>query len=169
MTVQSMTLQSRTATVPELSQRILDMAQTGVYRESIFEALQPLATKKSIRLAIARSKKFGLHSVASLRDETLGTYYQVDITKYSSLRHAVDAPIPHDDDALMERAIAATATLEQMLLIAKSIAFALFAGGLGCWVIGQRDACAGLMIGAASAAGIWALQKRFADRLWGDH
>jgi hypothetical protein len=159
-----MTVHSRTATVPELSQRILDMAQTGVYRESIFEALQPLATKKSIRLAIARAKKFGLHSVASLRDDTLGTYYQVDATKYSSLRHVVETPIPHDDEALMERAIAATQALNQMLLIAKGTAFVLVLGGLGCWALGQRDASAGLMIGATSAAGIWALQRRLASR-----
>ncbi|MEO1522220.1 MAG: hypothetical protein AAFU78_15775 [Cyanobacteria bacterium J06633_2] len=158
-----MTVQSRTATVPELSQRILDMAQTGVYRESIFEALQPLATKKSIRLAIARAKKFGLHSVASLRDETLGTYYQLDTNKYSSLRHVVDTPMPHDDEGLMEQAIAAKLASKRMLLIAKGIAFALFTSGLGCWVIGQRDACAGLMIGAASAAGTWALQKRVSN------
>ncbi|MEM9452131.1 MAG: hypothetical protein AAGA75_26880 [Cyanobacteria bacterium P01_E01_bin.6] len=160
-----MTVQSRTANVTELSQRILDMSKTGVYRESIFEALQPLATKKSIRIAIARAKKFGLHSVASLRDETLGTYYQLDTEKYTSLHHALDSPMPHEDEALLERAIAANLALNRMLMVAKGIAFALLMGGLGCWVIGQRDASAGLMIGAASAAGTWALQHRLAKRV----
>ena len=159
-----MTASSRTASVTELSQRILDMAKTGVYRESVFEALHPLATKKTIRLAIARSKKFGLHSVASLRDETLGTYYQLDIEKYTALQHALNVPVPHDDETLMEQAIAASQALNHVLMIAKGMALALFGGGLGCWVIGQRDACAGLMIGAASAAGTWLLQKRLASR-----
>ncbi|NER00678.1 MAG: hypothetical protein F6K30_28960 [Cyanothece sp. SIO2G6] len=75
---------SRRLSVPELSQRILMMAKTGVYRESIFAALHPLATKKNIRLAIAQAKQFGLHSVAALRDDELGTYYQVDLTQYQS-------------------------------------------------------------------------------------
>ena len=68
---------SRRASVPELSRQVLEMATTGVYRESIFEALQPLATKKSIRLAIAHAKQFGMYSVAELRDDVLGTYYQI--------------------------------------------------------------------------------------------
>ena len=38
----------------ELSQRILAMAKTGVYRESIFEAFRSLATKRQIRQAIAQ-------------------------------------------------------------------------------------------------------------------
>lgn len=83
---------TRRLSVPELSQRVLTMGKTGVYRESIFEALSPLATKKSIRLAIAQAKQFGLYSVATLRDDDLGTYYQVDLAQYqvglAALRNA---------------------------------------------------------------------------------
>jgi hypothetical protein len=70
----------------ELSQRILDMAKTGVYRESIFEAFQSLATKQQIRRAIAHAKQFGLYSVRQHRDDELGTYYEVDLAKYQSFR-----------------------------------------------------------------------------------
>lgn len=156
---------ARTSSIPDLSQRILAMAKTGVYRESIFEALQPLATKKSIRLAIAHAKKFGLYSVASLRDDTLGTYYQLDEEKYASLQHALAAAIPYDDDDLMERAIATTHILDRVLMTAQAIAVALFLGGLSCWGLGYRDWCAALLIGAASVGGTWVIQKRAATML----
>jgi len=172
----AMTSSSRIASIPELSQRILDMAKTGVYRESVFEALQPIATKKSIRLAIAHAKKFGLHSVADLRDEVLGTYYQLDMQTYNSLRHALNASVihesvphesvPHAGESLRKQAIATTQALDRLdrvLIAAKGFALALFLGGLGCWVIGQRDGCAGLLIASASVAGTWALQKRLAE------
>lgn len=157
--------QTRHETVAALSQRILDMAQTGIYRESIFDALHPIATKKNIRLAIARAKTFGLHSVASLRDETLGTYYQLDVEKYRSLKHALKTDMPHDDDQLIATAIEMTHTLNRVLKVAQGITVVLLLSGLGCWSIGQRDASAGLLIGAASAAGIWALQHRLVRKL----
>jgi hypothetical protein len=78
----------------ELSQRILEMAKTGVYRESIFEAFRSLATKRQIRQAIAHAKQFGLYSVRDLRDEELGTYYQVDLAKYDSFQAALKAAVP---------------------------------------------------------------------------
>jgi hypothetical protein len=156
---------ARTARIPELSQRILDMAKTGVYRESIFEALQPMATKKAIRLAIAHAKKFGLHSVASLRDETLGTYYQLDAEKYATRCHALEGDVPYDDDALMERAIATTQVLDRVLMMAQGISLALFVGGVSCWGMGQRDLCAAFLIGAASVAGTWAFQKHAAHQV----
>jgi hypothetical protein len=49
----------------DLTRRILEMATTGVYRGSIFEALAPIATQRQIRQAIAHAKQFGLHSVRS--------------------------------------------------------------------------------------------------------
>jgi hypothetical protein len=62
----------------ELRQRILEMAQSGVYRQSIFEALRPYARRRQISIAIASARRFGLHSVANLRDPQLGTYYELD-------------------------------------------------------------------------------------------
>ncbi len=155
---------ARTASIPELSQRILDMATTGVYRESIFEALQPMATKKAVRLAIAHAKKFGLYSVASLRDEALGTYYQLDAETYAARCHALDEAFAVDPNGSMGRAIAPTQVLDRVLMIAQGVALALFLGGISCWGMGQRDLCAALFIGAASVAGTWALQRQAATQ-----
>jgi hypothetical protein len=78
----------------DLTRRILEMATTGVYRGSIFEALAPIATQRQIRQAIAHAKQFGLHSVRSLRDGELGTYYQVEPQKYASFQTAIAAAVP---------------------------------------------------------------------------
>ena len=111
----------------ELSQRILEMAQTGVYRESIFEAFRSLATQRQIRQAIAHAKQFGLYSVRDLRDPELGTFYQVDLQKYQSFQAALKAavPLPPGDD-LAAQMLAATQAIRAMLAIAGSCTFIFF-------------------------------------------
>jgi len=76
-----MTLDTQRLSATELTGRILDMARTGVYRQSVFEAFRSMATQRQIRDAIAQAKQFGLYTVSSLRDAELGTYYQVEPAK----------------------------------------------------------------------------------------
>jgi hypothetical protein len=151
---------TRRLSVPELSQQILTMAKSGVYRESVFEALRPMATKKQIGAAIAHAKRFGLHSVASLRDDELGTYYQVDLVKYQSLEHAIASPTHLGDDAeLLERVMVANSALQRMLVIAKGLAILLGIVGILCLIENRNQLGVGLLSAAMSAAGIWALQR----------
>ena len=147
----------------ELSQRILEMAKTGVYRESIFEAFQPLATKKQIRSAITHAKQFGLYSVRHLRDTDLGTYYEVDLVKCQSFEAALKADIhlPPDDD-LAAQILASTQTIRAMLAISGGIA-------LGCLLLGGFFLITGHLqsgrlawISAVSIGSIWALQNYWA-------
>ena len=157
---------TRRLSVPELSQQIIAMAKSGVYRESVFEALRPMATKKQISAAIAHAKRFGLHSVASLRDGELGTYYQVDLVKYQSLEHAIATPTHLGDDAeLLERVMAATSAVQRMLVIAKGLATLLGIIGILCLLDNRNQLGVGLLSGAMSAAGIWALQRSLIKKL----
>jgi hypothetical protein len=161
-----MSVITKRLSVPELSQQILEMAKTGVYRESVLEALQPMATKKQIRVAIAHAKRFGLHSVANLRDPELGTYYQLDLAKYQSLQHAIYSPAHFGKDAdLLQRVMDATQTVQQMLAIAGSLAILLSLAGVTCLFTGQGQLGLGLLSSAASAFGIWALQHTFARKI----
>ncbi|NJN57968.1 MAG: hypothetical protein HC879_10950 [Leptolyngbyaceae cyanobacterium SL_5_9] len=161
-----MSILARRPSVVELSQRILDMAKTGVYRESVFEALHPVATKKQIREAIAHAKKFGLHSVASLRDEELGTYYEVDLVKLRSLEHTIPASIPTTKPAeLTKQTTDAIVTIRLMLTAAKGVAIALTLIGFAYLLTGKQQASFGLFSSAASAAGLWMLQKAFAKKV----
>ncbi len=155
-----MTLLSRRPSVSELSEQILDMARTGVYRASVLEALQPIATQKDIRRAIAHAKRFGLHSVASLRDGDLGTYYQLDVQKYEALRSRLHSPLLLGKDAeLVDRVTLATVASERMLSVVKRCTFGLVATALLCGVAGWKQASFGLFCSALSAFGIWTLQK----------
>jgi hypothetical protein len=161
-----MSVITRRLSVSELSQQILEMAKTGIYRESVFEALQPLATKRQIRAAIAHAKRFGLHSVANLRDAELGTYYQLDLVKHRSLQHAIHSTAHLSSDIdLMERMTAANQTIEHMLKVAKGLAVVLLAIAALCWLMGQGQISLGLMISALSAMGIWTMQKAFAKKI----
>lgn len=161
-----MSLITRRLSVAELSQQILQMAQTGVYRESIFEALAPVATKKQIRLAIAHCKQFGLHSVASLRDADLGTYYQADPVQFRLFQQVKQAAIPLDNhDNLAQQVLDTTQTMRVMLAIAGGLTIGLMAVGLVCMTAGQPQAGAGAWLGAASAASVWGLQKFLCRRL----
>jgi len=155
-----MSVITRRLTVPELSQQILTMATSGVYRESVFEALRPMATKKQISAAIAHARRFGLHSVANLRDNELGTYYQVDLVKYQSLEHAIAIPEHLGDDAdLLARVMDANSAMQRMLVVAKGLATLLGVIGVICLLENRNQLGVGLLSGAISAAGIWALQR----------
>ncbi|XGV95264.1 MAG: hypothetical protein ACAF41_21260 [Leptolyngbya sp. BL-A-14] len=160
-----MSVITRRLSVPELSQQILTMAKAGVYRESVFEALRPMATKKQISAAIAHAKRFGLHSVASLRDDELGTYYQVDLVKYQSLEHAIATPAHLGDDAeLLERVMSANTAMQRMLVVAQSLAALLGVVGALCLLDNRHQLGIGLLSGAFSVASVWAMQRSLSNR-----
>lgn len=160
-----MSLVSKRLSVSELSDRILDMAKTGVYRQSVLEALAPLATQKEIRLAIAYAKKFGLHSVSSLRDAELGTYYQLDVAKYESLRHALHSSIELDDENLFKSAVDLTQTIQTMLVSAKALAMSLFTIGIVSIFINHGQANLSIFAGAIGVAVMWLIQRILAQRV----
>lgn len=144
-----------------LSQKILDMASTGVYRESIFEALQPIATKKQIREAIAHAKRFGLYSVASLRDPELGTYYQLDTSKYQTLQHALHSPIHLGKDGeLVQRLTQANQTAERLVRVTRGFAILLAGAGAAVWFSGWHMVAFGLGSASLSAIVLWQVQRR---------
>ena len=164
-----MSVITRRLSVPELSQQILEMATIGVYRESVFEALRPMATKKQIGAAIAHAKRFGLHSVASLRDDELGTYYQVDLVKYRSLEHAIATHAHLGDDAnLLERVMDATSTVHRMLVVAKALTALLGVIGVLCLLEERHQLGMSLLSGAVSAASLWAVQRSLIKKLPGE-
>ncbi|MGF1524351.1 MAG: hypothetical protein ACFBSF_18680 [Leptolyngbyaceae cyanobacterium] len=150
----------------ELSQRILDMAKTGVYRESIFEAFRACATKQQIRRAIAYAKEFGLYSVRNLRDPELGTYYQVDLTKYQSFQAALAAAVPLAvGDDLAARILASTQAIQALLAISGSFAIGFLVVGGFCLVTGHLQSGRLAWVSAASIGGIWLLQRTCARSL----
>lgn len=158
---------TRRATVPELSRQVLEMATTGVYRESIFEALQPIATKKNIRLAIAHAKQFGLHSVSDLRDEVLGTYYQVDLAQYQVSRDAMKSPLMPDDPAqAIQLATTMLSTLQWVVRLSLFTAVLLASLGLTCGLLGYGQFRGGLWVGAILVIAIWHLQRRLMNQFW---
>lgn len=150
----------------ELIQRILTMAQTGVYRESIFEAFQSLATKQQIRSAIAHAKQLGVYSVRDLRDADLGTYYQIDAVKYDSFQAAVKADVALEaGDDLAARILASTQAIRAMLAIAGSCAIGFLVFGGFCLVTGHLHAGRLAWVSAASIGGIWLLQQTWVRSL----
>ncbi|MBF2027462.1 MAG: hypothetical protein IGS48_11940 [Oscillatoriales cyanobacterium C42_A2020_001] len=156
---------TRRLTVSELSQRILDMAKTGVYRESLFETFQPVATKQQISQAIRHAKQFGLHSVAKLRDPELGTYYQLDQVKFNSLQHSLQTVVPLAKEDGLQRMTEAIVTIRLMLTVAAGSAIALLAMGVFCLLTQNSSTGWGLITGAVSGAAIWALQKALAKKI----
>ncbi len=157
---------SRRLAVAELSERILEMAKTGVYRTSIFEVFQPVATKRHISLAIRHAKRFGLHSVAKLRDAELGTYYQLDAVKYQSLQHTMPSIVPTEsDEAVLQRMTDAVTTVKLLVTVAGGGAIALFSSGLICILVGKASLGSGLLTGGATAIAIWLLQKNLARKI----
>ena len=144
----------------ELSQRILDMAKTGVYRESIFEAFQSLATKQQIRRAIAHAKQFGLYSVRNLRDPDLGTYYQVDLSKYQSFQAALKAAVPlAAGEDLAARILTSTQAIQVLLAISGSLALGFLVVGGFCLVTGHLQSGRLAWVSAASIGCVWGLQR----------
>ena len=147
----------------ELTGRILEMAQTGVYRESLFETFRPMATKKQVKGAIALAKQFGLHSDPTLRDEALGTYYQVDPQRVQSYQSAVDSSLMlQAGDDVAQQVQLAVATVKMMLLVSGGSAIALVAIGSGYVLSGKAETAAAWWTSALCAGGIWLWQKRVA-------
>lgn len=61
-----------------LVNRILYLARKGVHRREIMNDLDAHASRKSIAFAISTARKRGMRSLAYMRDDILGTYYQFD-------------------------------------------------------------------------------------------
>lgn len=150
----------------ELTERILEMAQTGVYRESLFDAFRPVATKKQIKSAIALAKQFGLHSDASLRDAELGTYYQVDSRMVQSFQSAIAGSLMLSaGDDMAQKVTLATRTVKLMLLVSGGSAIALLFIGGGYVITGKGETAVAWWTSALCAGGIWLWQKNVAKPL----
>ncbi|MGF1512921.1 MAG: hypothetical protein ACFB5Z_04380 [Elainellaceae cyanobacterium] len=159
----------------DLTQRILEMSETGIYRESIFQVFKSLATKKDVRRAIAYAKTLGLYSVASLRDETLGTYYELDLTVYRQRKHAVDdiasweaakrkAALKQQAAAQVDAAASTVDTVQEMLAVVKGVAGLMLMLSLAFGLAGfQYISGIGLCL-ALGAAATWQLQRLLVQR-----
>ncbi|MEO1069595.1 MAG: hypothetical protein AAFW95_10820 [Cyanobacteria bacterium J06638_6] len=152
----------------ELTDRVLSMAKTGVYRQSVFEALGPVATQRQIRDAIAQAKQFGLYTVSALRDRDLGTYYQVEAVNYESFQAAsktlADKQLPAD---LAAQVMATHYALRAMLTTVAGSTLALGILGGWCLLDGQTQLGRGLWLGAMVAGGLWGVQRWIARRVLG--
>jgi hypothetical protein len=147
----------------ELTGRILEMAQTGVYRESLFETFRPIATKREVRGAIALAKQFGLRSDSSLRDAELGTYYQVPPDKAQAFQTTVQNSIVLSvGDDMARRVQIATQTVKLMLVVSGGGAIALFLLGGGYVLAGRPTAAALWWTSGLCVSGIWVWQKSLA-------
>ena len=156
---------SRRASVVELSRQVLEMATTGVYRESIFEALHPLSTKKNIRLAIAQAKQLGMYSVADLRDDALGTYYQIDLAQYQVSKDALESPlVPEDPAQAVQLATNMLSTMRWLVRLTLFTAILLASVGLSCHWFGSGHLQGGLLVSAGIVLAIWHLQRRLLAR-----
>ncbi len=159
-------LMSAQLSMNELTGRILDMAQTGVYRESLFEAFRSIATKRQVRESITLAKQLGLRSDPSLRDSELGTYYQVDPDKVQSFQLAIQNSVtlqPGDD--LAQQIQIAMRTVKLMLMVSGASAIALLLIGASYVLAGKAEAAAAWWTSALCAGGIWLWQKSVAKPL----
>ena len=157
----------------DLTDRVLAMATTGVYRQSVFEALGPVATRRQIRDAIAQAKQFGLYTVSALRDPDLGTYYQVETANYASFQAAskvlvtgaLGPGLPPTD--LADQVIATHRALRAMLTTVAASTLGL--GMLGGWCLldGHTQMGRGLWLGAVVAGGLLSVQRWIARRALG--
>ncbi len=144
----------------QLSQRILEMATAGVYRESLFEALGDVASKRQVRSAIATAKQFGLRSDPTLRDSELGTYYQVDPQRYQSFQALLAASIsPLDREDVATRLRRLTELVYILVRVSGGITLLLTAGGGLCVLNGQLTVAAAVWSAALAVAGVWLLQR----------
>jgi len=155
--------------VVELTQRILQMSDVGIYRESIFEVFQSFATKKDIRQAIAYAKTFGLYSVPSLRDSTLGTYYQLDPQTYQQRKHQVkDIAVREikgrQQDAAQRSLAVNKDAIEDMLAIVRALMVLMLFLSASFWFSGQKYVASVSLFGAMGAALTWQLQRMFVQR-----
>ena len=150
----------------ELTGRILEMAQTGVYRESLFETFRPVATKKQVKGAIALAKQFGLRSDPTLRDEELGTYYQAEPEKVQSYQAVIARSLMlQAGDDMAQRVQVAMQTVKMMLVVSGGSAIALLLIGGGYVLSGKTEAAAMWWTSALCVGGIWLWQKNVAKPL----
>ena len=152
-------------TPTELSQRILEMAATGVYRESIFETFKPLATKKQISSAIALAKQFGLRTDARLRDPELGTYYHADpeqVHQYQALTTTAITLTAEDDVA--QRMKIAVQTLHAAVSIAGAVTIVLVVIGSLCVLSGRLINGAVVYCSAFWTGMIWLIQRQLIQK-----
>lgn len=150
----------------ELTGRILEMAQTGVYRESLFEAFKPVATKKQIKAAIALAKQFGLQTDPALRDTELGTYYQADIQKVTAFQSAIQNSVQLSaGDDMAQKMLTATRTVKMMLVVSGGGAIALLLLGTSYLLAGKSEAAAIWWTSALCTGSIWLWQKNVAKPL----
>lgn len=152
-------------TETELTQRILEMAQTGVYRESILTTFAPHASKRKIRSAIAQAKQFGLYSVASLRDPELGTYYQAESSRLEAFKSAIALTGPLKGEDWNQRLIDDMHTIRAMLAVVAISTVGLFGCGSVLLLRGASHTGGMLWLMAALVGIIWTLQKRLAARV----
>lgn len=161
-----MTLDTQRLSVTDLTGRILDMARTGVYRQSIFEAFRSMATQRQIRDAIAQAKQFGLYTVPSLRDDDLGTYYQVEPAKYESFVEASKTGItPQSATDLASYMVQTNQAIRTMLTAVASCTVGLGLTGGWCLLSGQLQTGRLLWLGALVAGGLWGVQRTIAKRV----
>ncbi|MGB3786878.1 MAG: hypothetical protein WA949_02635 [Phormidesmis sp.] len=154
----------------ELTGRILETAQSGVYRESLFETFRPMATKKQVKAAIALAKQFGLHSDPSLRDAELGTYYQVESQKVEHFQIAIQNSarsgiVLSAGDDLAQRLQNAVRTVRLMLVVSGASAIALLLIGGSYLIAGKSESAAVWWTSALCVGGIWLWQKTVAKPL----
>ena len=157
--------------VAELSQRILEMATTGVYRESLFDTFKPMATKRQIREAIALAKQFGLRSDPTLRDPELGTYYQIErqrvkLQKVDSLRTTeAQSTCFETREGAIARILNIQQTMQTMLRVAGGVTVSLLVSGGVCAFEGQSTIATLLWSSALCACTIWGIQKQLLKRV----
>ncbi|MEL6937626.1 MAG: hypothetical protein AAFO84_00365 [Cyanobacteria bacterium J06598_1] len=150
----------------ELTGRILDMAQTGVYRESLFEAFKPVATKKQIKAAIALAKQFGLQTDPTLRDTDLGTYYQADLAKVTAFQTSIQNSVALSaGDDMAQKVLIASRTVKLMLVVSGGSAIALLLLGTSYLIAGKAETAALWWTSALCVGGIWLWQKAVAKPL----
>ena len=144
----------------ELSQRILEMARAGVYRESLFDTFKGMASKRQVRAAIATAKQFGLRSDPALRDTDLGTYYHIDPQRYDSFQTLLESavsPVATDDVATRLRKL--TEAVQVLVRVSGGVAMVLLAGGSLCVLNGQLTLAATVWSASLAVALVWMLQK----------
>jgi hypothetical protein len=124
-----------------------------------------MATKKQISQAIRQAKQFGLHSVASLRDTELGTYYQLDEVKYRSLQSTLKAALFNLEVDPLQQATEAMLTVKLMLAIAGGLTITLAGLSVFCFFTGHWQMGWETVAGTISALGIWSVQKALAKKL----
>jgi hypothetical protein len=152
--------------VMDLTGRVLAMATTGVYRQSVFEALGPVASRRHIRDAIAQAKQFGLGTDPRLRDPELGTYYHVTTTQYAAFQAA--AKTLDNSQGSTDLATQIITTHQAMRTMLATVAGSTVGLGLlGGWCLlgGQVQAGRVLWLATAVAGGLWGVQRAIARRV----